>query len=77
MYKFEEDVVDKALTFYTLRYCGEFDEDFYLQAAVDCYENAALEACVVLDYLEVLYEDFLKGTPLQRDQYQKSLDGRN
>lgn len=77
MYKFEEAVAEKAIMCYTLTHCGEFDEDFYYETAANCYFDATLEACIVLDYLEVLYEDFLKGTPLDRHQHQKSLDGRD
>lgn len=65
MYQFDEDLVDKAITHYTKVHCyGELDEDFYLETWYACYGNTALEACIVMDYLDEVckssYEEVLK-----------------
>lgn len=77
MYQFSEDLEERALHFYTLFHCDEFDEDFYYQAAADSFFDPALSICITLDYLDILYETYLKNTPISSNQYKKTLDGRN
>lgn len=77
MYKFDDDLQERALHFYTLLYCGEFDEDFYFAAAADAYFDETLGVCITLDYLDRLYEIFLKSSPIGSDQYKKTLASWN
>lgn len=77
MYQFSEDLEERALHFYTLFHCDEFDEEFYYQAAADSFFNPAIGTCITLDYLDILYETYLKSTPVSDDQHKKTLDGWN
>jgi hypothetical protein len=55
MYQFDDHVADQAVIHYTREYCdGELDEDFYIAASIDCYDDPALQICVVLDYLDAM-----------------------
>lgn len=65
MYDFDEDLVDKAIVSYTRAHCyGELDEDFYLNTWYACYGDLALEACIVMDYIDEvcgpIYEEIRK-----------------
>lgn len=65
MYDFDEDLVDKAITHYTKLHCfGELDEDFYLEVWYGCYGDPALEACIVMDYIDdvckPIYDEVIK-----------------
>ena len=78
MYKFSDELVMNALEWWTMHSCGEFDEDFYYQASAHTFSDAALEACVVMDYIDELSEDIYKEnflTPQCLHQYKGSLDG--
>jgi hypothetical protein len=58
MYAFDEDLVDRAITYYTKVHCfGDLDEEFYLETWYGCYGKPALEACIVLDFLDALAEE--------------------
>ena len=81
MYNFSVDLLEKALYSYTVNGCmGEWDDDFYLQAAYEAFEDPALAACIVMDYIDEIcgpvYEENIKSFSKSNDKYIKSLDGQ-
>jgi hypothetical protein len=67
-YNFPESLVADALHHYTMVHCyGECDEEFYYELCVKTFFDNALETCIVLDYLEEVYKDFMEATPLVKD----------
>lgn len=82
MYYFEQSLVDKAIQHYCMVWCGEFDEEFYIETWYACYGDPALEACIVMDYIDEVCkdvykevcEDFSKRTWYK---HQRSLDGQH
>jgi hypothetical protein len=78
MYRFSDEMVMNALEWWTRVSCGEFDEDFYYQASAETFVDAALEACIVMDFIDDLSKDIYKEnflTPKCLNQYKGSLDG--
>lgn len=80
MYTFSVDLLEKALYRYTVNGCmGEWDDDFYLQAAYESFEDPTLAACIVMDYIDELCEPIFEETCSNRteftDKYKKPLDG--
>lgn len=57
MYNFDQELVDRALIHYTLVHCGEPDSEFYSEIWYRCYGDAALEACIVMDYIDDICKD--------------------
>lgn len=57
MYYFEQSLVDKAIHHYCITWCGEFDEEFYIEMWYMCYGDPTLEACIVMDYIDAICKD--------------------
>lgn len=67
-YDFSEQLIADALYHYTMTNCyGEYDEEFFYEMCVKTFYDKALETCIVLDYLEEMYQDFMEATPLVKD----------
>ena len=82
MYNFSVDLLEKALYSYTVNGCmGEWDDDFYLQASYESFEDPTLAACIVMDYIDEICEPIFQETCSSfselTDKYKKPLDGRH
>lgn len=80
MYNFDQDLVDRAIQFYTRQHCyGELDAEFYMETWYTCYGNAALEACITMDYIDEvckeIYDEVCEGFPKRFRKYKRTLDG--
>ena len=59
-YNFSENFIAEALHYYTQSSCcGQEDEDFFYEVSLNTFYDKALELCIVLDYLEILYIDYI------------------
>lgn len=82
MYYFEQDLVDRALKHYTYMWCGGPDQEFYLETWYRCYGDPALEACIVMDYIDEIcrpvYEEVCESFSEHVGyKHQGSLDGKH
>lgn len=80
MYNFSVDLLEKALYSYTVNGCmGDWDDDFYLQAAYESFEDPTLAACIIMDYIDEICEPIFQETCTSfsefTDKYKKPLDG--
>ena len=77
-YKFSEALIADALHHYTMIHCyGVYDEEFFYELCVKTFFDKALETCIVLDYLETVYEDFMDATPLVKDIVRRYENGNS
>jgi hypothetical protein len=82
MYNFSVDLLEKALYRYTVNSCyGEWDDDFYLQASYESFQDPTLAACIIMDYIDEaclpIYEQNCASFFEFCDKYKTSLDGRH
>lgn len=80
MYRFSEDLIHSALEWYTILWCGEYDVDFFYELSYDTFNDVALEACIVMDYIDGVCEDIYEENirlEKRQDQYKEPLDGWN
>lgn len=77
-YMFSESLVADALHHYTMTHCyGKLDEEFYYELCVKTFFNNALEICIVLDYLEEVYRDYMLATPLIKNIMRRQESGNS
>jgi len=77
MYNFPEHVVEAALLHYTIHHCGEYDELFLLRVYADTIKRPALEACIVMDYLDEKFKALYQSSQKQFDQHFQTSSNRN